>query len=139
MTLDKFHKLNEEEQVDYLVSELSTLEEVVIFVELARMLNQYISYDVLRRAMTIWEPRLYSSKTGKIKKKYRSQYKTLLGLAIEMKFVGKFSEEYEIEPKMFLESKRKVDNPTTKQRRRMTLRRMSRAKKSGFMVDLPIC
>lgn len=139
MPLDKFQKLHEGEQIDYLTNDLATLEELVIFVELAKMLHQHISYDVLRRAMEVWEVRCTSKKTGKIRKKYREQYKHLLGLAIEMKFVGSFAENYEVDPTIFLEAKHTLNTPTKKQRRRMTLRRKSRAKKSGFMMDLPIC
>jgi hypothetical protein len=138
MTLDGFLILQEDEQIDFLVNKLSSLDDVVLFVSLARMLHRCLSYNVLRRSMNIWEARL-NAETRTMTPNEQEQYKKLLGFAIDMKFVGSFAENYEIESKLVMTRKQQITSPTTKQRRRRAMRNKSPDQKSGFMVDLPIC
>jgi hypothetical protein len=138
MTLEKFLKHSEETQIDFLVNDLSSLDDVVLFVSFVYMLHKSISYHVLRRSMDAWEKRL-STETRTISENEKEQFNKLLGMAIKMKFVGSFAENYDMDPKIVMARKQQLTNPTTKQKRRRTIRRKSRAKKSGFMVDLPIC
>jgi hypothetical protein len=138
MTLDRFLKLQEKEQIDFLANDISSLEDFVLFVSLARMLHRCLSYNVLRRSMDIWEARL-NTETRTMTPSDREQFSKLLGLAIEMKFVGSFAEVYEIDSKLVMARKQQLSSPTTKQQRRRTLMSKSRDERSGFMVDLPIC
>jgi hypothetical protein len=137
MKLDRFLQLQEDEQIDFLVNDISSLDDVVLFVSLARMLHRCLSYNVLRGSMDIWEARL-NTESRTMSQNEIEQFKKLLGLAIDMKFVRSFAENFEIDSKLVMARKQQLTSPTTKQRRRRALKSNPRDKRSGFMVDLPI-
>jgi hypothetical protein len=138
MSLDHFLNLDEEYQFKFLVHGPSSLDELVTFVSLASMLHQCIEYNVLRRAMDVWDSRL-NTDTRTMTDDERKQFEKLRGITIQMKFIGSFSRTYNIEPNRIMAKKQELDYPTKKQIRRKALRRQSLEKKNGFQMDLPIC
>jgi hypothetical protein len=114
LTAHQFLRLNDTSQIKFLTNNLSTLDELLVFIELIQMQNLIIDFDnVLRKSINIWTTRL--TLTDEIEEEY-SEYlddeqlqelnlrkirkdellTTILGIGLRMKLIKSFSEKYDI-------------------------------------------
>jgi hypothetical protein len=121
LTTHQFLMLSGKYQVRFLVNYLSNLDEFLVFIELAKLQNLIIDYDVVAKALDIWTSRLtleeeieeeYSeyyfddgqmerlSKRKAIKEK---RLKQIQGIGLRMRLTKSFSDRYEIASKDVLE------------------------------------
>ena len=126
LTTTQFLMLTEKYQVRFLTNNLSSLDELLVFVELIQMQGLTISYEhVIIVAIGIWKERLsieedieseYSSylddeqlkQLNEKKDKKEETLRKILGITLRMKLTQSFSENYDIATKDIVEIKKSI-------------------------------
>ena len=126
LTTTQFLMLTEKYQVRFLTNNLSSLDELLVFVELIQMQGLVISYEhVIIVSMEIWKERLsleedieseYSSylddeqlkQLNEKKDKKEETLRKILGITLRMKLTQSFSENYDIATKDIVEIKKSI-------------------------------
>ena len=126
LTTTQFLMLTEKYQVRFLTNNLSSLDELLVFVELIQMQGLVISYEhVIIVSMEIWKERLsleedieaeYSSyldeeqlkQLNQKKDKKEETLRKILGIALRMKLTQSFSANYDIATKDIVEIKKSI-------------------------------
>lgn len=126
LTTTQFLMLTEKYQVRFLTNNLSSLDELLVFVELIQMQGLVISYEhVIIVSMEIWKERLsleedieseYSSylddeqlkQLNQRRDKKEETLRKILGIALRMKLTQSFSANYDIATKDIVEIKKSI-------------------------------
>jgi hypothetical protein len=110
ISVNKFTAMTTRNQVHFLIYELSSPKEVLVFVELAKMQNSNIDYIVLTKSIDVWKSRLEI--VDEIEKEYgrylnyletktleeirfnkNKVFQKILGIGIQMRFQQSFEEK----------------------------------------------
>ena len=148
LTTIQFLMLTEKYQVRFLTNNLSSLDELLVFVELIQMQGLVISYEhVIIVSMEIWKERLsleedieaeYSSyldeeqlkQLNQKKDKKEETLRKILGIALRMKLTQSFSANYDIATKDIVEIKKSIHVGNTSDTKKKDSRRSRKKTKS---------